>query len=302
MTIRVANAPCSWEAVDETGAALSRAEYGRMLDEMVQAGYDGTELGDWGFLPTDAKTLRPELERRKLALAGAFVPVALADHDAHAEGERQAVRVASLMAACVPSGEQAPWLVLADDASAGRMRVAGRVRPEDGLSESQWRMFAEGAERIARAVRDATGVRTVFHNHCGTYVETPDETQRLLDLTDPDLLGLCFDIGHYAYGGGDALDGLRRFGDRIWHVHLKDCGSDALARARSDGWAYLEAVRNGVFCELDRGVVDVTAVVRGLQGRGYDGWVVVEDEAPPHHGTPLERALHDRRFLRGIGL
>lgn len=298
--IRVANAPCSWGAVDETGATLNSAEYGRMLDEMVEAGYEATELGDWGFLPTDAQTLRAELDQRRLALVGAFVPVAFADRDAHAEGERQAVRSAALMAAC--AGAEAPWLVLADDVSAARMAVAGRVRPEDGLDASQWQVVAEGVERIARAVLDATGLRTVFHHHCGTHIETPDETQRLLDLTDPGLVGLCFDIGHYAYGGGDPLAGLRHFGERIWHVHLKDCGREALEQARSDGWGYLEAVRKGVFCELDRGVVDVAAVVRELQRRAYDGWAVVEDEAPLEYGTPLERARHDRRVLRALGV
>jgi len=300
--VRVANAPCSWGAVDETGATISSAEYGRMLDEMVQAGYAGTELGDWGFLPTDAATLRDELARRELALVGAFVPVALADRAAHDEGERQAVRVAALLRESHDARDGAPWLVLADDATPARMQVAGRAGAEHELSAPGWRTLAQGAERIARAVRDATGLRTAFHHHCGTFVETPAEVERLLDLTDPELIGLCFDTGHYTYGGGDAVDGLRRFGERVRHVHMKDCDGEALARARSDEQGYLAAVRDGVFCELGPGVVDVARVLEELRSRAYGGWLVVEDEAPPECGTPLERALRDREYLRALGV
>jgi inosose dehydratase len=276
--------------------------YARMLDELAQAGYAGTELGDWGFLPADAATLRDELGRRSLALAGAFVPVALADRAAHEEGERQALRVATLLRDSHDPRDGAPILVLADDATPARMAVAGRAGVEHELSAAGWRTLAQGAERIARAVRDATGLRTAFHHHCGTHVETPTEVKRLLDLTDPELVGLCFDTGHYTYGGGDAVDGLRRAGERVWHVHMKDCDGEALARARSDGQRYWDAVRDGVFCELGAGVVDVAAVLAGLRERGYSGWLVVEDEAQPECGTPLERALRDRELLRALGV
>jgi inosose dehydratase len=300
--VRVANAPCSWGEVDETFATVSGVGYSRMLDELAQAGYAGTELGDWGFLPTDAATLRAELQRRDLALVGAFVPVTLADRAAHEAGEQQGVRVAALLRESHDARDGAPWLVLSDDATPARMAVAGRAGVEHELSAAGWRTLAQGAERIARAVRDATGLRTAFHQHCGTNVETPAEVERLLDLTDPALVGLCFDTGHYTYGGGDAVDGLRRFGDRVWHVHIKDCDAAALTRARGNDHGYLEAVRDGVFSELGAGVVDVAGVLAQLRARAYAGWLVVEDEAPPSCGTPLERALRDREQLRALGV
>ena len=108
--------------------------YARMLDELAQAGYAGTELGDWGFLPADAASLRDELGRRSLALAGAFVPVALADRAAHEEGERQARRVATLLRDSHDPRDGAPILVLADDATPARMAVAGRAGVEHELS------------------------------------------------------------------------------------------------------------------------------------------------------------------------
>ncbi len=127
-----------------------------------------------------------------------------------------------------------------------------------GLSDAEWRTFAQGAELVARAVRDATGLSTVFHHHCASYVETPDEIARLLDLTDPQLLGLVFDTGHYLYGSGGVdgqavQAGLERFGERIGHVHFKDCHPQIAERARAEGWDYFEAVRQGVFCEVGPG-------------------------------------------------
>ncbi|MDW8268629.1 MAG: xylose isomerase, partial [Anaerolineae bacterium] len=108
------------------------AGYAQVLDEMRETGYEGTELGDWGFMPTDPDLLRRELARRGLALLGAFVPVALADLDAHDDGEEAALRTARLLAAVAGP---TPFIVLADDNGRDPVRTqnAGRVRPEHGL-------------------------------------------------------------------------------------------------------------------------------------------------------------------------
>src|SRR5687768_5566190 len=94
--IRVANAPCSWGVLEFAGAA-DPAGYETVLDEIRATGYAGTELGDWGFMPTDPARLRRELEARQLQLVGAFVPIAFADPSAHAAGEAAALRTAALM-------------------------------------------------------------------------------------------------------------------------------------------------------------------------------------------------------------
>lgn len=304
--IRVGNAPCSWGVIEGFESDQPMPGYAQVLDEMALAGYAGTELGDWGFMPTDPHALRLELATRNLMMVGGFVPVALADPDSHAGGEAAALRTASLLAKCAERDARsgAPFIVLAGDngTNATRRSFAGRIQPEHGLSEAQWRTFAEGAQRIAQAVRDKTGLRTVFHHHCAGFVETPAEIATLLRLTDPELIGLCLDTGHYAYGGGDALDGLKRHGERVWHVHFKDCDARVAAQARTEGWEYLKALRNRIFCELGRGEIDFVAVLQELVQRGYEGWIVVEDEVVPGTGTPLESAQHDRDFLRSIGL
>jgi inosose dehydratase len=160
---------------------------------------------------------------------------------------------------------------------------------------------------VARAVRDEAGLATVFHHHCAGFVETPDEIARLMDLTDPDLLGLVFDTGHYLYGsaGGDPAvvqRGLERFGSRIWHVHFKDCDPRIAAQARELGWGYFDAIRQGLFCELGRGNVDFAAVAAWLRARSYGGWVVVEQDILPGMGEPRESARRNRQYLTSIGL
>lgn len=308
--IRVGNAPCSWGALEFPGLPAAPPSWAQVLDEMRDTGYEGTELGDWGFLPTDPSVLRAELARRGLALIGAFVPVALKDSAAHADGEAHALRVARLLAAaCPPDHERGPLLVLSDANATDplRTRHAGRIKPEHGLSPAEWETFARGAERIARAVREATGLRTAFHHHCAGYVEHPEEIARFLELTDPELVGLTFDTGHFAYGLGrierGAVErGLERFGRRVWHVHLKDCDPQVAEQARREGWDYFTALRRGLFCELGQGCVDFGAVIAWLRAHQYGGWVVVEQDVLPGQGSPRASAARNRAFLASLGL
>lgn len=277
----------------------------QVLDEMVESGYEGTELGDWGYLPTDAVLLSKELEHRGLAMVGALVPLPLADRSRHEEYAETALRTARLLAACAKGVQGGgPCVILADDNGTDPVRTgfAGRIRPEHGLSDDAWKAFSDGANMIATRVRDETGLRTVFHHHCAGFVETPNETIRLLEMTDAALVGLCFDTGHWAYAGGDPVGALRLFGERIWHVHFKDCHPQIAERASREKWDYFTAVRNGVFYGLGDGEVDFSGLLANLRERDYQGWIVVEDELPPGMGEPLERARLDREYVRRLGL
>ena len=298
--IRVANAPCSWGAL-EFEATEQPAPAAQVLDEMAAAGYAGTELGDWGFLPTVPAALAADVARRGLALVAAFVPVALARADAIDDGVARAVRTARLLADA--AGTDA-LIVLSDDNASvpNRTARAGRIRQEDGLTPAQWDRFAQRAERVAAAVRGGAGLRTVFHHHCAGYVETPDEIDALLSRTDPALLGLCLDTGHLMFAGGDPLTALSQHGDRIRHVHFKDCEPALAAQARDDGWDYHTSVGRGIFCELGRGMVPFAGVLDALRARRYDGWIVVEQDVLPGLGTPAASAARNRTYLRGLGL
>jgi inosose dehydratase len=200
-----------------------------------------------------------------------------------------------------------PFLVLADDNGTDPVRVqnAGRITPNMALSDEEWGIFAKATNRIARAVKKNTGLRTVFHPHCAGFVETPDEIARFLTMTDPKLVGLVFDTGHYSYGAGGCetvLSALDRFADRIWYVHYKDCDPGVLKRAAAGNWDYFEAVRQGVFCELGQGCVDFPEVTKWLRRHNYDGYITIEQDVLPGMGTPKDSAARNRNYLLSIGV
>jgi inosose dehydratase len=297
MPIRIGTAPVSWGIMEVKTAWGRNQTFDSVLDEMVSAGYNGTELGPWGFLPTSPKELMAELSPRKLDLIGAFVPIALAQPELHQAGLESAVTTARLLAEC-----GAPFVVLADAMSERRMGIAGRVLEEkDGLNDRQWAAAAKLLEEVA-AEANTLGVRAVFHHHAGTYVETPLEIERLLSSTDPSLLGLCLDTGHYFYGGGDPTEAAKQYAARIWHVHLKDVRGNVLDCARKDKTGFLDAVGRGVFCPLGKGTVDIAGVIGALQARGYNGWVVFEQDVDPTKPgiVPMESAAASRRYLRDM--
>jgi inosose dehydratase len=298
--IKIANAPCSWGALefDLEGEA---PDYVQVLDEIAETGYAGTELGDWGFMPTDPQKLAQEIHARGLVLLGAFVPVFFKDPSAHQTGIDVSMRTARLLAS-VEGG--LPFIILSDENGKipERSKNAGRVTPEMGLSDAEWQIFAEGATKVAESVKRETGLRTAFHHHCAGYVETPSEIEKLMSLTDPGLLGMVFDCGHYRFGGGDPQEGLRKYGKRVWHFHFKDHEPEVKKQAAKEGWDYFEAVRHGVFCELGKGDVNFPALMTQLQELGYDGWGVVEQDVLPGMGAPKESARRNREYIRTLGL
>jgi inosose dehydratase len=296
MPIQVATAPVSWGVMEVEGFNGQKS-YGEVLDEMVQAGYAGTELGPYGFLPTDPKQLKRELATRGLSLLGAFVPLPLAHVERHEAAVQSAMEVARLLAQA-----GAPYLVLADAMDAARMAVAGSVDDErDGMRPQAWEAAAGLLTRIARAV-STLGLSPVFHHHCGTFIETPAEVDRLLAMTDPELLGLCLDTGHYFYGGGDPVDCARVYRKRIRHLHLKDVRPSVLETVRRKRFPYLDAIRAGVFCELGEGGVNLTGVIQQLNAAGFSGWAVFEQDVDISQPgcNPVESATRSRAYLRKI--
>ncbi len=298
--VRIANAPCSWGVIE--GIEGERSGWVRVVDEMARTGYAGTELGDWGFMPTDPEVLRLELDARGLALVASWVSVNLEDRARHEASADDAVRTARQLARV---GGSETLIVLGNDpyGNPQRTRVAGRVRPEDGMTEDEWRVFADGANAVARRVMDEAGIRTVIHQHIGTLIETEAEARRLFEMTDPTVLGLCLDTGHWTFGaGGDPVAAIRELGERVWHVHFKDCDPAVVAASREREWDGPTSVGHGVFCELGRGQVDFPAVVAALRERDYGGWIVVEQDVLPGMGTPCESARRNREYLRSIGI
>jgi inosose dehydratase len=298
---KIANAPCSWGVLEFEleGKALG---FEQVLDEIAATGYIGTELGDWGFMPTDPAALSQEIQKRNLDLLGAFVPVALSKESAHAEGIERALKTAGLMFA---AGYKDAFIVLADDngSVSERTKNAGRVNPSLYLSEEKYKTIAKGSDALAKAVNETYGMRTVFHHHGAGYVETPQEIDWLLQFSNPQLLGLCFDTGHYRLGGGlDVAGALEKYYNRIWHVHFKDFQPAVATKSAENNWDYFQSVQNGIFCELGKGDVPFEAVKNMLQEKGYQGWIVVEQDVLPGMGSPKICAEHNRNFLKSLGI
>ena len=148
--------------------------------------------------------------------------------------------------------------VVIDKPDAIRVATAGRSDAAPRLDDDRWRRMVERFDEIA-AIARRHEVRPVAHPHVGGYVEFADEIERLVDDTD---LELCLDTGHLAYAGIDPAAAIRRHGDRLGHVHLKDVRPDVLARVVAEGLSFWEAIAADIFCPLGDGVVDLEGVVQ----------------------------------------
>ncbi len=285
----VGTAPVNWNNRDLPDWRTP-TKFPAILDEMVAAGYEGTEYG--AEFPSDPAELLASLAPRGLRLSGAYQWLHLQDND---RLERELADLEHLLATLAAVGSTD--LVIADVMTPERIGLAGHV-PSDGragLQDADWHRLACNAAAVARQAA-GWGIRTHYHNHVGTYVETPSELDRLLNCLDFSTVDLCFDTGHYAYGGGDPTTFIAEHHDRIGYLHLKDVCPLALAEARERGWSFLDALRHCIFCEFGDGIVDIPLVVETLRASGYGGWIVVEQDTSGRPST--ESATASRRFLR----
>jgi len=263
---------------------------------MQAAGYQGTELGPRGFLPTDAAELAVALQSRGLELAAAFLFLDLNDQDADAVCEARVRETAQLLQRL-----GARHILLADAGDEVRYQVAGR--PElvrrHGLTSPEWVRFTRRLERLAQVCRFDYGLVPCFHPHGATYVESPDEIRILMDRTDPHLLMLCLDTGHVAFGGGDPMEVTHAYASRLGHIHLKDIDLPRLRAVQADGSNYVDVTKQGVFVELGQGSLDISGLFSVLQSCQYDGWVVVEqDRVVGAETDTLGSARRNREYLR----
>jgi inosose dehydratase len=300
MAIRVASAPISWGIMEHIELPADYP-YARVLDEIKAAGYSGTELGPYGFQPTDPVVLRQELEKRALTLCSAFVDIELGNAETHEEGLAFVARSAELISAA-----GARLLVLSDKITPARNATSGRRADANAISwtEAEWKAAAAAVGEVIQRCK-SFGLRVAFHHHAGSHVETPEEIDRLFALFPADELGLCLDTGHYAYGGGDTTAFLERQVSRVWCVHLKDVYDARAAEARAARMNFHAAVRHGIFAPLGKGNLDFPRIVSLLQKGRFDGWVVVEADVLPGGvgaDAPLANAIAGREYLRRSGI
>lgn len=281
--MRIGISPMSW------GIALGRnplqIPWQRFLDETRAAGYDGIELGTWGYLPTESNVLRRELAARGLALAGGQINADFAHGGSWPEVLERVEATCELLSAN----------------GASRLVLLSTYSDQDLDTPAKWSGALDRIQEIAR-VAQRLHVVAAYHAHAGGGVETEAQIEQLMAETDPSLVALCFDTGHHAYSGGDVVAFIRKHADRIAHVHLKNVNREVLKRVRDQRLSFSEASRLGVMTELGRGFVDLRAVKNALTGVGYRGWTVVEqDRGEKSDDDPAATATRNRRHLREVG-
>jgi inosose dehydratase len=287
--MKLATAPVNWNSPD-VPEYREYTPYPQLLEEMLAAGYTATEWSS--IMPKDPEVLRRDLQARGMKLIGGFVGLELRDPAKRAQEIAKGLEIGNYFKSL-----GATYLIAADSGDARRIEVGGHVEPGDGLTNEQWRSLGSGLNELAAALQPA-GVQLVFHNHVGTYVETEEETSRLLDETDPSLVGWCLDCGHLTYGGGDTLKMLEKYGNRVGHVHLKDVNGEILVRALEEHWSFHKALKAFIFAKLGDGIVNIPSVIKALTASGYDGWVVVEQDTTP--GDPTKVTHENRVYLEGL--
>lgn len=281
----IGNAPCSWGINYPTGNAITWQTY---LDEVAAAGYRGTELGPFGFLPKDKTVLQPELAKRGLTLIGA-THVHL-----FAERERAPELMATLRELAPLLGELgAQHLVIMDESA---WYPPGK---EGVLDEAGWHGLVATVREAQAVIEGEFGLKASFHPHVGTAVEFEAQIDRLLNETEIDL---CFDTGHHAFWGQDPLSYMKKVWGRIAYMHLKNVDATVRARVLSKQLSIEASYGQGVMAPLPDGAVDIQAIMAFLEEKRFDGPVVVEqDIAENATETPLHLAKRNLEYVKAIG-
>ena len=280
----IANAPCSWGITYPTGNTYT---WQQSLDEVAAAGYRGTELGPFGFLPKDPALLKDELARRDLVMIGATHVHTFGDA---ASGPVLMQTLRELAPLLVSLG--AEHLVIMDESN---FYPNGQ---EGVLDAAGWAGLTQMVRDAQALVEGDYGLKLSFHPHIGTAVERESQIDRLLSETEIDL---CFDTGHHAFWDQDPLAYMQRVFPRIAYMHLKNVDGDVRQRVLDGQLSVADSYGAGVMCPLPDGVVDIQAVMRLLAERGFAGPIVVEqDIADEAAETPLELAARNLAYMNAI--
>lgn len=280
----IGNAPCSWGIAYPTGNSYTWQEY---LDEVAQAGYRGTELGPFGFLPQEADVLREELSKRGLTLIGATHVHTFGEQASAPELMATLRKLAGLLKTL-----GAKHLVIMDESNFYPEGLEGV------LDEAGWQGLVSMVRDSIALVEGEFGLKLSFHPHIGTAVEKEAQIDRLLDETSIDL---CFDTGHHAFWDQDALAYMARRFDRIAYMHLKNVDPAVRARVLAGDLSIAASYGAGVMCPLPEGAVDIQAVMQLLSARNFTGPIVVEqDVADDAKETPLQLAARNLKFMNEI--
>jgi inosose dehydratase len=293
--LRLGTAPDSWGVWFPDDP--HQVPWRRYLDEVVEAGYTCTELGPYGYLPTDPEQLRDELASRNLQLTGGAVFAGLHRGAAAYEQALEECRTEARLLTALGARHLVLLPEQYTDMHTGDVTEPGELAPE------QWNDLVTGMSRLGKALAEEFDVALVFHPHVDTHVDTQARVERFLQDTDPSSVSLCLDTGHISYCDGDNIAIIRSFPDRIGYVHLKQINPDVARRARQEGLSFAEAVQLGAMVEPPTGVPAMEPLLAELGALDADLFAIVEhDLYPVEPDVPGPIATRTRKYFNSCGL
>ncbi len=295
MTIRIANAPCSWgvEFADDP----RNPDWRLVLKENAEAGYQGIELGPVGFMPEDPTELADALAEHGQELIGGVVFRPFYDPTHWSKVVDGAIRTCKALKA-----HGAEHLVLIDSISERRAPTAGRASEAEQMNRLEWGAYRDRIRTIAKMGTEEYGLTVAIHAHAAGFMDFEPELERLLDEIDDSILKICFDTGHHSYAGFDPVAFMQRHINRIGYMHFKDIDPKVKADVIERRTGFYDACAQGIFCKLGEGDVDFPAVRQVLLDAGFEGWCTVEQDCDPAGNTsPVDDARFNHTYLQSIG-
>ena len=285
--IKLGIAPIAWTNDDMPDLGAENT-FRQCVSEMALAGFFGCEVGN--KYPKDVKELKKQLDMRGLSIANqwfsSFIltqPMEKVERDFAAQCE-----FLHAMGAKIIGASEQSYSIQGTDIPVFEGKYV--------MNAKEWEKLAAGLNKLGK-IAQSYGISLTYHHHMGTVVQTAEETDRLMEMTDPGLFSLLYDTGHLAYCGEDVTEVLRKHVGRVKHVHLKDIRPDVVNKVRAERLSFLQGVRAGTFTVPGDGAIDFAPVFDILDRAGYKGWMIVEAEQDPAAADPLEYALKARKYI-----
>lgn len=287
--IRLAIAPIGWSNDDmhDLGGHIS---FEQCIHEMALAGYEGCEVGH--KFPRDPEQLSTALKPYQLQVASAWFSTYFTESGRADETIKGFITHMNFLKSM---GAKVIVVCECGHSIQGQPLPVFGKKPE--FSDTEWRDLAAGLHHIGELARQQN-MEIVYHHHMGTGIQQSDEIDRLMEMTDADLVSLLLDSGHLTFAGENPLMTLQKHAARIRHIHLKDIRKDVLLQVRTQKLSFLDAVRAGVFTVPGDGCIDFAPLFQAIQDMQYQGWWVVEAEQDPDKANPLTYAKMAREFVR----
>jgi inosose dehydratase len=306
MPFAVSCAPCCWGVDDPKNPYLP--DWKQVLYEAGAAGYRAIELGPYGYLPLDCRTVQAELDKNNLNIAAGTIFDNLVDPANMPSLEKQARDICRILTGLkkppVMEGQKcpAPYLVLIDWGHDERDFAAGHPDTAPRLTGEQWETMIRHIRELAVMAKTEFGIRSVIHHHAGGYIEFADEIDAVMRDILPAEAGLLLDTGHLQYAKLDPVQWIIKYASRIEYVHFKDVNKDVYVQVMGEHIRFFDAVAKGVMCPLGTGALDHTGIFNALKQIRYSGYITVEQERDPRNsGGSLEDVTASLQFLKSTG-